>query len=299
MNKIALLKGGLNSENEVSLKTAEACLLALKELKYEIVEIDIKDQFISKIIDSKVSKCFNALHGSLGENGSIPGLLNCLEIPYTHSGVMASSIAINKKLTKEILSKNGIAFPKPITLKTGKYLLPLNYNKSFVIKPNSEGSSIGVKIIPENYKKNILSSEWINPNDLIAEEFINGQELTVGVLNGKSLCVTEIIAEKNTFYDYKSKYIKNGSKHIIPAEIPEEIRKLALSWAEKSYNFLNCRGIIRADFRFDQVTNKLYMLEINTHPGMTETSLIPEQAEYCGISFLELIKLIMEVARCD
>ena len=113
------------------------------------------------------------------------------------------------------------------------------------------------------------------------------------------MCVTEIIAEKNTFYDYKSKYIKNGSKHIIPAEIPEEIRKLALSWAEKSYSFLNCRGIIRADFRFDQVTNKLYMLEINTHPGMTETSLIPEQAEYCGISFLELIKLIMEVARCD
>ncbi|GIR79166.1 MAG: hypothetical protein CM15mP81_06760 [Alphaproteobacteria bacterium] len=212
---------------------------------------------------------------------------------------MASSIAINKKLTKEILSKNGIAFPKPINLRIGKYLLPVNYNKSFVIKPNSEGSSIGVKIIPENYKKNILSSEWINPNDLIAEEFINGQELTVGVLNGKSLCVTEIIAEKNTFYDYKSKYIKNGSKHIIPAEIPEEIRKLALSWAEKSYNYLNCRGIIRADFRFDQVTNKLYMLEINTHPGMTETSLIPEQAEYCGISFLELIKLIMEVARCD
>ena len=123
MNKIALLKGGLNSENEVSLKTAEACLFALKELKFDIVEIDIKDQFISKIIDSKVSKCFNALHGSLGENGSIPGLLNCLKIPYTHSGVVASSIAINKKLTKEILSKNGIAFPKPINLRKGKIKL--------------------------------------------------------------------------------------------------------------------------------------------------------------------------------
>ena len=170
MNKIALLKGGLNSENEVSLKTAEACLFALKELKYDIVEIDIKDQFISKIIDSKVSKCFNALHGSLGENGSIPGLLNCLKIPYTHSGVMASSIAINKKLTKEILSKNGIAFPKPINLKIGKYLLPLNYNKSFVIKPNSEGSSIGVKIIPENYQENILSSESVSYTHLRAHE---------------------------------------------------------------------------------------------------------------------------------
>ena len=299
MHRVALLKGGINSENNVSLKTAEACSYALKELKYELIEIDIKDQFISKITDGKVRKCFNALHGSYGENGSIPGLLNCLKVPYTHSGVLASSIAINKKLTKEILSKIGISFPKPVKLNKSKYLSPVNYNQKFVIKPNSEGSSIGVKIIPKDNKENILSSFWDNSDDLIAEEYIHGQELTVGVLNGKSLCVTEIISEINTFYDYSSKYIKDGSKHIIPANIPDKIQKQALKWAEKSYKLLNCRGVIRADFRFDQTANKLFMLEINTHPGMTETSLIPEQAEHCGISFVNLIRIIMEGAQCD
>ena len=144
-----------------------------------------------------------------------------------------------------------------------------------------------------------MSSNWDNSDDLIAEEYIHGKELTVGVLNGKPLCVTEIISEFNTFYDYNSKYVKDGSKHIIPANIPDKIQKQALKWSEKSYKLLNCRAVIRADFRFDQAANKLFMLEINTHPGMTETSLIPEQADYCGISFVDLIKIIMDDAQCD
>ena len=144
-----------------------------------------------------------------------------------------------------------------------------------------------------------MSSYWKDTGTLLSEEFIEGTELTVGVLNGKSLCVTEIVAEKNVFYDYKSKYHKGGSRHIIPAKIPKTIQDLTFNWAEKAFQFLNCRGVIRADFRYDKKNGKLYMLEINTHPGMTETSLIPEQAQYCGISFNKLIEILLENAKCD
>ena len=299
MSKIALLKGGKESESEVSLMTADACKYAFRKMGLNYLDIDIKEDYISKIISENIDLCFNALHGGLGENGSIAGLLNCLNIPYTHSGVEASSIAINKSLTKHVLSKEGITFPKSLELKIQKYITPINFKGDFVIKPNCEGSSIGVKIISQDSYNKILSSFWENKNNIIAEEFIEGKELTVGVLNGKSLCVTEIIAEKNTFYDYKSKYNKKGSTHIIPAKIPESIQKLAFEWSEKSYKFLNCRGVIRVDFRYNYKKNKLFMLEINTHPGMTETSLIPEQAHYFGLPFNDLIKKIMDGARCD
>ena len=298
-NKIALIKGGENSENKISLLTAESCKNALNYLGHNFIELDIKDNFIPKLCTEKIKVCFNALHGGLGENGSIPGLLNCLSIPYTHSGVTASAVAINKSLTKYLLSKEGILFPKSIKLKIDKNVKAINYKDKYVIKPNFEGSSIGIKIIPKNNNTPILSSYWEDTGALLSEEFIEGTELTVGVLNGKSLCVTEIVAEKNVFYDYKSKYLKGGSTHIIPAKIPKTIQDLTFDWAEKAFNFLNCRGVIRADFRYDSKNEKLYMLEINTHPGMTETSLIPEQAQYCGISFNKLIEILLENARCD
>ncbi|MFL2813466.1 MAG: D-alanine--D-alanine ligase [Candidatus Puniceispirillales bacterium] len=299
MSKIALLKGGNGSESEISLMTADACKYAFKKMGFNYLDINIKEDYISKITSENIDLCFNALHGGLGENGSIPGLLNCLNIPYTHSGIEASSVAINKTLTKHVLSKEGISFPKSLELKIQKYITPINFKGDFVIKPNCEGSSIGIKIISQDSNNKILSSFWENKNDIIAEEFIEGKELTVGVLNGKSLCITEIIAEKNTFYDYESKYNKKGSTHIIPAKIPESIQKLAFEWSEKSYKFLNCRGVIRVDFRYNDKKNELFMLEINTHPGMTETSLIPEQAQYYGLPFNDLIKKIMDGARCD
>ncbi|MAC60979.1 MAG: D-alanine--D-alanine ligase [SAR116 cluster bacterium] len=299
MNKIALLKGGNGSEKDISLMTAEACKKAFKELGFKFVEIDIKNEFIQNLILEDIDTCFNALHGSLGENGSIPGLLNCLKIPYTHSGVQASCISINKSLTKYILSKQGIKFPKGLDLNIDKHIAPINYKGNYVVKPNYEGSSIGIQIVSKDSKDKVLSSLWKDTNSIIAEEYIEGKELTVGVLNGKSLCVTEIIAEDHKFYDYNSKYKKNGSKHILPASIPESIKKLAFEWSEKSFKFLNCRGIIRADFRYNEKNNDLFMLEINTHPGMTQTSLIPEQAEFCGITFNDLIKIILEGAKCD
>ena len=299
MNKIALLKGGDGNEKDISLMTAEACKKAFKELGFNFVEIDIKNEFIQDLILEDIDKCFNALHGSLGENGSIPGLLNCLKIPYTHSGVQASCISINKSLTKYILSKEGIKFPKGLDLNIDKYIVPINYNGNYVVKPNYEGSSIGIQLISKDSNDKVLSSFWKDKNNIIAEEYIEGKELTVGVLNGKSLCVTEIIAEDNKFYDYNSKYKKNGSKHILPANIPDSVKKLAFEWSERSYKFLNCRGIIRADFRYNEKNNELFMLEINTHPGMTQTSLIPEQAEFCGITFNDLIKIILAGAKCD
>ena len=299
MNKIALLKGGNGNEKDISLMTAEACKKAFKELGFNFVEIDIKNEFIQDLILEDIDTCFNALHGSLGENGSIPGLLNCLKIPYTHSGVQASCISINKSLTKYILSKEGIKFPKGLDLNIDKYIAPINYNGNYVVKPNYEGSSIGIQLISNDSNNKVLSSFWKDKNNIIAEEYIEGKELTVGVLNGKSLCVTEIIAEDNKFYDYNSKYKKNGSKHILPANIPDSVKKLAFEWSERSYKFLNCRGIIRADFRYNEKNNDLFMLEINTHPGMTQTSLIPEQAEFCGITFNDLIKIILEGAKCD
>ena len=299
MNKIALLKGGDGNEKDISLMTAEACKKAFKELGFNFVEIDIKNEFIQDLILEDIDKCFNALHGSLGENGSIPGLLNCLKIPYTHSGVQASCISINKSLTKYILSKEGIKFPKGLDLNIDEYIAPINYNGNYVVKPNYEGSSIGIQLISNDSNDKVLSSFWKDKNNIIAEEYIEGKELTVGVLNGKSLCVTEIIAEDNKFYDYNSKYKKNGSKHILPANIPDSVKKLAFEWSERSYKFLNCRGIIRADFRYNEKNNELFMLEINTHPGMTQTSLIPEQAEFCGITFNDLIKTILEGAKCD
>ena len=299
MNKIALLKGGNSSERDISLMTAESCKKAFKELGFKFVEIDIKNEYIQNLIIEDIDTCFNALHGSLGENGSIPGLLNCLKIPYTHSGVQASCISINKSLTKYILSKQGIKFPKVLDLNIDEYITPINYNGNYVVKPNYEGSSIGIQLISKDSNDKVLSSFWKDKNNIIAEEYIEGKELTVGVLNGKSLCVTEIIAEDNKFYDYNSKYKKNGSKHILPANIPNSVKKLAFEWSERSYKFLNCRGIIRADFRYNEKNNELFMLEINTHPGMTQTSLIPEQAEFCGITFNDLIKIILEGAKCD
>ena len=299
MNKIALLKGGNSSERDISLMTAESCKKAFKELGFKFVEIDIKNEYIQNLIIENIDTCFNALHGSLGENGSIPGLLNCLKIPYTHSGVQASCISINKSLTKYILSKQGIKFPKVLDLNIDEYITPINYNGNYVVKPNYEGSSIGIQLVSKDSKDKVLSSFWKDTSNIIAEEYIEGKELTVGVLNGKSLCVTEIIAEEQKFYDYNSKYKKNGSKHILPANIPDSVKKLAFEWSERSYKFLNCRGIIRADFRYNEKSNELFMLEINTHPGMTQTSLIPEQAEFCGITFNDLIKIILEGAKCD
>ena len=301
---VLLLKGGDGYEREVSLNTALECAKAIKKLGYKITEVDIAGNNISRLINVNADICFNALHGDYGEDGSIQGLLNLLKIPYTHSGVATSSIAMNKVNFKRIItdatkfSNDPIDFPKTLQIdNNGKYL-EVNYDGIYVIKPIKGGSSVGVSIVKKGnkvpYNDNLINKE------LMAEIFVGSKELTVTVLNENPLCVTEIIPSKDKeFYNYKAKYDNNGSYHKIPADIPKIIYNKALSWALKAHKIIGCRGISRTDFRYDVSNEKLYMLELNTQPGMTKTSLSPEQASYCGLNMNDMIKILIEKANYE
>ena len=297
---ILLLKGGHGSEREVSLKSAQACANALRNANIEVTEFDIASRDIWDIINIKADVCFNALHGDSGENGTIQGLLNLLKLPYTHSGVEASAIAMNKIYCKRIITSatqntnDPIKFPKTLEITTDGQLKDQNYKGPYVIKPLRGGSSVGVKII-KNYE--LLPSLQFNHKELMAEVFVGTKELTVTVLKDKPLCVTEIKAQNNEdFYNYQAKYEKYGSFHKIPANIPQLINEKAMSWALRAHNIIGCKGISRSDFRYDDKNNQLYLLEINTQPGMTNTSLSPEQALHCNISFEEMIKILIDEA---
>ena len=298
---VLLLKGGNGSEREVSLRTAEVCTKAIKEIGYKVTEVDISDTKFLSLTQIKADICFNALHGDYGEDGSIQGLLNLLKIPYTHSGVATSSIAMNKINFKRIItdatksSSDQIYFPKTLQTKNNGKYFEVDFDGTFVIKPIKGGSSVGVNIIKEGNK--IPYIEEFTNKELMAEIFVGSQELTVTVLKENSLCVTEIITSNNQeFYNYKAKYDNNGSYHKIPADIPKIIYNKALSWALKAHQIIGCKGISRADFRYDAINEKLYMLEINTQPGMTKTSLCPEQASYCGLNMNDLVKILIEEA---
>ena len=298
---VLLLKGGEGSEREVSLNTAIECARAIKQIGCKITEFDIAESNISSLSKINADICFNALHGDYGEDGSIQGLLNLLKIPYTHSGVATSSIAMNKINFKRIIteatmfSEDPINFPKTLQIKNkGKYL-EVDYDNSFVVKPIKGGSSVGVNIIKKGNK--IFYPEKLNNKQLMAETFVGSKELTVTVLKENPLCVTEITTlNDKEFYNYKAKYDKNGSNHKIPADIPRVIYKKALSWALKAHQIIGCSAISRSDFRYDEDNEKLYMLELNTQPGMTQTSLSPEQAAYCGINLNDMIKILLEEA---
>ena len=301
---VLLLKGGNGFEREVSLKTAEVCSKAIKEIGYKITEVDIAETDISGLAKINADLCFNALHGGSGEDGSIQGLLNLLKIPYTHSGVATSSIAMNKINFKRIISNatefsnDKIYLPKTLKLKDNKNYIEVDYNGPFVVKPIKGGSSVGVNIVKKGNKFSKINK--FTNEELMAEIFVGSVELTVTVLKGSPLCVTEIITpNEKEFYNYNAKYDKYGSLHKIPADIPKIIYEKAMSWALKAHQIIGCRGISRTDFRYDPNENKLYMLEINTQPGMTETSLSPEQATYCGIDFNNLIKIIIEEANYE
>ena len=301
---VLLLKGGEGSEREVSLNTAIECAKAIKQIGCKITEVDIAESNISCLSKINADICFNALHGDYGEDGSIQGFLNLLKIPYTHSGVASSSIAMNKINFKRIItnatlfSNDPIYFPKTLQIKdNGKYF-KVDYEDTFVVKPIKGGSSVGVNIIKKGDKIPYVN-ELIN-KELMAETFVGSKELTVTVLKENPLCVTEITASNDKeFYNYKAKYDNGGSHHRIPADIPKVIYKKALSWALKAHQIIGCRGISRTDFRYDADHEKLYMLELNTQPGMTKTSLSPEQAAYCGINMNEMIKILIEEANFE
>ena len=307
--KVAVLKGGISAEREVSLVSGAACAQALRQEGFDVTEIDAHpDTLVEALKAADPDVVFNGLHGDWGEDGDVQGILEQLELPYTHSGVAASKLAMRKDSAKEIFALHGISVPQGRIASRGQIakggLMPVPY----VVKPNGSGSSASVYIVTDE-RRNILDQiakdEGLGSHPVI-EPFIPGRELTVSVIGGKAVCVTEIVPQ-GEWYDYEAKYAAGGSRHIVNVDLPERVTALALKNAEIAHHALGCQGVTRADFRLNDtnwgenpseadVVNGLVMLEVNTQPGMTPTSLVPEQCAWNGMTFGELCRWMVEDA---
>ena len=298
---VAVLMGGSSGEREISFLTGIACSRALKKKGYRVKEIDGKGDFVSKLKKIRPKVVFNALHGKFGEDGYVQTILDVLKIPYTHSGAVASNLAMDKSLSRIIFNKNNLRIPKYFLISANnKGSINKNIKKKkikfpIVIKPVNEGSSLGVYICKNNFEFQKNYKKLIKEYDrILVEEYIPGKEIQVAVMGNKPLGAIELVP-KRKFYDYKAKYSnKAGTKHIMPAPISHEKYNEVMSLAKKAHDILGCRGITRSDFRF--YNNKFYLLETNTQPGMTKLSLVPEIANYKGISFEDLVVWIVKNA---
>jgi D-alanine-D-alanine ligase len=290
--------GGTSAEREVSLSTGRECAEALRVAGFEVIEIDAGSDLPARLAEAKADCVFNALHGRWGEDGCVQGLLEWLRIPYTHSGVLASALAMDKSRSKEVYRAAGL--PVVESRLAGKaevmagHVLPAPY----VVKPNNEGSSVGVYIVTDGANAPPQLSDQM-PDVVMVETYAPGRELTCSVMGDRALCVTEIVT--SGWYDYAAKYNVGGSSHVCPAELPPEITAACLDYALRAHRALGCRGLSRTDFRWDDTRglDGLVLLETNTQPGMTPTSLSPEQAGKMGLSFPELCAWIVEDASCD
>jgi D-alanine-D-alanine ligase len=300
--RVAVLMGGWSSERAVSLNSGKACAAALRECGHQVTEIDVGPDLRSLIdaLEPKPDAVFNALHGRYGEDGTIQAVLNILQIPYTHSGLVASAIAMDKMQTKRLLKDAGIPTPESSVTRRDALKKGLPMAPPCVVKPVNDGSSVGVQIIHDDATEPDYAL-WGDEQDLLVEQFIAGRELTVAVMGEKPLSVTEL-RPKSGFYDYEAKYTDGRTDHICPADIDEAVAETAMRYAVTAHATLGCRGVTRSDFRYDDTAGEpgnLYMLEINTQPGMTSLSLVPEQAAAVGISFAELVDWMVEEARFD
>ena len=306
MNKdlhVAVLMGGWSAEREVSLMSGKGVVDALKERGWsDVTPIDMDRNVGAVLTALRPDVVFNALHGTPGEDGTVQGMLDLMQIPYTHSGCTTSAIAIDKELTKAVLVPHGIRMP------TGKMVASASLHESdpmarpYVLKPVNEGSSVGVAIVTEggNYGQPIgrdVPGPWKEFDRLLAEPFIKGRELTVAVLNDEALCVTELVPH-GEFYDFAAKYTDGETDHICPADVPEPIAKAMMDMALESHRLLGCKGASRSDFRWDDEQGEagIYLLEVNTQPGMTALSLVPEQARQRGIAYGELVERLIAEA---
>ena len=298
--KVTVLMGGTSAERDVSLDSGKACAKALAEIGFDVTSLDAKDDFIEKLIKNKPDKVFNALHGRFGEDGSIQGLLEHLKIPYTHSGILSSAIAMDKLTSKRIFKDAKISSPEYQVIKSLEDFKSSKIGYPCVVKPNNEGSSVGVYVLnePKKSDEDTIVSSLKKYNFLILEKYIPGREIQVAVMGSKALGGIEIVPARS-FYDYEAKYSANAkTKHIIPIKINEADYKKILDIALQAHNILGCKGVTRSDFRYNESdkVNKIYILEVNTQPGMTSLSLVPEIANYYGISFNELVKWIINDA---
>jgi D-alanine-D-alanine ligase len=303
MKKVAVLLGGLSAEREVSLVSGRACAKALREEGFDVVEIDARENLETQLLAAKPDVVFNALHGRWGEDGCVQGVLELLRIPYTHSGVLASALAMHKQRAKDVFAAAGLPIVNSLVADRREAGSRHLMEPPYVIKPVNEGSSVGVYIIRKGDNRppaELGSDTWQLSDLMMVEEYVPGRELTVAVMGGKALAVTEIVP-KTAFYDYEAKYAEGGSDHVIPANIPPEVAEKAMRLSEKAHEILGCRGVSRADFRYDDsgTNRRLILLEVNTQPGMTPTSLVPEQASFCGYGFGALVRWMVEDASCD
>ena len=296
---VAILMGGWSAEREVSLVSGAAVSNSLKTVGFQVTSIDVQRDMGALLtrLYPKPDVVFNALHGRFGEDGCVQGLLDILNIPYTHSGLLASAMAMDKPMSKRLFANAGIPVADHLIVNREDVLAGNVMEPPYVIKPSNEGSSVGVHIVSQGDNKTPFAHDaWPYGDEVMVEKFIAGRELTVSVMGDRPLAVTEITTEHG-FYDYSAKYEKGGSLHVLPAEIDKAVYDEAMRLAALAHETLGCRGVSRADFRYDGDT--LYMLEVNTQPGMTPTSLVPEQAALVGISFEQLVTWMVENAECD
>jgi len=296
---VAVLMGGWSAEREVSLVSGAAVARSLGEAGMQVTPIDVQRDMgvLMTRLYPRPDAVFNALHGRFGEDGCVQGLLDILDIPYTHSGLLASALAMDKAMAKRLFAAAGIPVAEHKIVSSDEILAGDVMDRPYVIKPLNEGSSVGVHIVPEGDNEALFNDAgWPYGGRVMVEKFIPGRELTVSVMGGRALAVTEILTGRE-FYDYDAKYEDGGSRHVIPAEIDADVSEEAMRLAVLAHQTLGCRGVSRADFRYGG--DGLYLLEINTQPGMTQTSLVPEQALHAGISFQELVVWMVDNAECD
>ena len=300
---VALFVGGWSAEREVSLNKGKAVEAALIEAGYNVKRIDVTHdiQKLLKDLTPRPDCVFNNLHGRGGEDGVIQGLLEVLEIPYTHSGVAASAIGMNKPLAKKLAASVGVPSAEGRVTTKDEVLAGKVMSAPYVVKPPCEGSSVGVRIIMDNDNHPALDVEsWTFGDEVLVERYIPGKELTVAILDGKAQAVTEIISHTR-FFDYEAKYKDTRTELVMPAQIPQDVYNKAMDYAERVYKVLGCAGLSRCDFRYDDSqkgTDGLYFLEINTQPGLTAESIGPSQVVYNGKSFVELCSHLVETAKC-
>ena len=300
---VAVLKGGWSAEREVSLVSGKGCADALRKHGYRVTEIDAGRDLADQILRVKPDVCFNALHGQWGEDGCVQGLLEVLNMPYTHSGVLASALAMHKERAKAVFRVAGLPVAEDLVVPREQAAHGHVMEPPYVVKPVAQGSSVGVFIVREGDNRppaELTSPEWDLGDEVMVERFIAGRELTCAVMGEEVFEVTEIIAS-TAFYDYEAKYQQGGSRHILPAPIDDELKAEIQRVTLAAHKALGCRGVTRSDFRYDDTKSgkgELILLEVNTQPGMTPTSLVPELANLAGYSYGELVSWMVEDASC-
>ncbi len=300
MTRVAVIMGGWSSERPVSLSSGKGMAEAARKSGFDVVEIDATRRLAQQLDQAKPDVALNALHGPWGEDGCVQGILEIMGIPYTHSGVLASALAMNKDKSRAVYAQHGLDIAEGGMFDVQLLAKDHIYEPPYVIKPIAEGSSFGVFIVRAGANrppKELTDGTWKFGRQALVEKFIPGRELTVGVMGDRAMAVTEITTLRE-YYDFDAKYQAGGSRHVLPADLPNAVTEAALDASLRAHKALGCRGVTRSDFRYDEKAGRLVILETNTQPGMTPTSLIPEQAAHMGIDYPSLVRWMIEDASC-